>query len=199
MAREQLRDLRTDATRFAHRHVDFAGRRRRGGRRIHCAPVERGETHQLVFTGWFTVSIPRSAGRRSLACGLKFLGLRGRTRRIPRRNSASDRDEKTLSRSESTWPSHFSLNPANSKRVPCFHGKVFAVPYHDLERRHQSAATAASAVAIAAFGSGPPKFQPAMIIVVTATTQIVATRVIFRIANLLPRPESACRDAGNGK
>jgi hypothetical protein len=38
-----------------------------------------------------------------------------------------------------------------------------------------------------------------MIIVVTATTQIVATRVIFRIANLLPRPEPACRDAGNGK
>jgi hypothetical protein len=63
----------------------------------------------------------------------------------------------------------------------------------------KSAATAASAVAIAAFGSPARKFQPAMIIVVTATTQIVATRVIFRIANLLPRPESACRDAGNGK
>src|SRR6516225_11909903 len=25
--------------RFAHRHVDFAGSRRRGGRHIHCAPV----------------------------------------------------------------------------------------------------------------------------------------------------------------
>src|SRR5438034_4033814 len=63
----------------------------------------------------------------------------------------------------------------------------------------KSAATAASAVAIAAFGSGVPKSQPAMIIVVPATTQIAATRVILRIANLLPRPESACRDAGNGK
>jgi hypothetical protein len=63
----------------------------------------------------------------------------------------------------------------------------------------KSAATAASAVAIAAFGSDAPKFQPAMIIVVAATTQIAATRVILRIANLLPRPESACRDAGNGK
>jgi hypothetical protein len=60
-------------------------------------------------------------------------------------------------------------------------------------------ATAASAVAIAAFGSGAPKFQPAMIVVVPATTQIAATRVILRIANLLPRPVAACRDAGNGK
>ena len=67
----------------AHRHVDFAGRRRRGGCHIHCVPVERGETHQLVFTGWFAVSIPRSARRRSLACGLKRLGLRGRRRKIP--------------------------------------------------------------------------------------------------------------------
>src|SRR5207245_642995 len=58
---------------------------------------------------------------------------------------------------------------------------------------------AASAVAIAAFGSGVPKSPAAMIIVVPATTQIAATRVILRIANLLPRPESACRDAGNGK
>ena len=40
-----------------------------------------------------------------------------------------------------------------------------------------SAATAASAVAIAAFGSGAPKFQPAMIIVVTATPQIAATEL----------------------
>jgi hypothetical protein len=61
------------------------------------------------------------------------------------------------------------------------------------------AAAAASAVAIAAFGSGAPKSQPAMIIVVPATTQIAATRVILRIANLLPRPVSACRDAGNEK
>jgi len=63
----------------------------------------------------------------------------------------------------------------------------------------KSAATDASAVAIATFGSGAPKFQPATIIVVAATTQIVARRIIFRITNLLPRPESACRDAGNGK
>jgi hypothetical protein len=56
-----------------------------------------------------------------------------------------------------------------------------------------SAVGAASAVAIAAFGSGEPKLQPAMIIVVPATTQIAATRVILRIANLLPRPVSACR------
>jgi hypothetical protein len=57
------------------------------------------------------------------------------------------------------------------------------------------AAAAASAVAIAAFGSGAPKSQPAMIIVVPATTQTAATRVILRIANLLPRPVSACRNA----
>jgi hypothetical protein len=38
-----------------------------------------------------------------------------------------------------------------------------------------------------------------MIIVVPATTQIAATRVILRIANLLPRPVSGCRDAGNEK
>jgi hypothetical protein len=56
-----------------------------------------------------------------------------------------------------------------------------------------SAVGAASAVAIAAFGSGEPKLQPAMIIVVPATTQIAATRVILRIANLLPRPVCACR------
>ena len=59
-----------------------------------------------------------------------------------------------------------------------------------------AAAAAASAVAIVAFGSGAPKFQPVMIIVVAATTQIAAIRAILRIANLLPRPECACREAG---
>jgi hypothetical protein len=57
------------------------------------------------------------------------------------------------------------------------------------------AAAVASVVAIAALGSGAPNFQPAMIIVAAATKQIAATRVILRIANLLPRPVSACRGA----
>jgi hypothetical protein len=59
------------------------------------------------------------------------------------------------------------------------------------------AAATGSVVAVAAFGSGAPNFQPAMIIVAAATKQIAAIRVILRIANLLPRPESACR--GDGK
>jgi hypothetical protein len=57
------------------------------------------------------------------------------------------------------------------------------------------AAAAASAVAIPAFGAGAPNFQPATIIVV-ATTQMAVTRVILRIANLLPRPDALARGAG---
>jgi len=47
------------------------------------------------------------------------------------------------------------------------------------------AAAAAPVVSIAAFGSVGANLQPATIIIVAATLHITATRVIFRIANLL--------------